>query len=81
MKLIWEKLECASKESGFLGGAMAPLWRSKVPGGWFVMAPGASSFFYPASTRTRSIFGTVLRCRRGTMGGRGQRLWRLSQSQ
>ena len=50
MVLVWEEIKCETKKKGLLGGALNPVLRAKVPGGWFVQAAtgvAASAFFYP----------------------------------
>ena len=47
--LIWEEVKCEKMEKSFLEGAMNPMLRAKVPGGWFIriaLLNVDSAFFY-----------------------------------
>ena len=47
--LIWEEVKCELMVKGFFGSGLTPMFRAKVPGGWFVrITVGAAdnAFFY-----------------------------------
>ena len=45
MVLRWEKIKCELVEKSFFA-SMNSLWRTKVPGGWFIQMSTDSAFFY-----------------------------------
>ena len=49
--LIWEEVKCEKQDKSFFSAGIAPMWRAKVPGGWFIRIIGApddaAAFFYP----------------------------------
>ena len=78
MVLIWEEVKCEAMTKSFFSVGMMPLFRAKVPGGWFIQVSKnleVSAYFYPDPEH----LWTVLRCRRGTIKSRGQSAWRRRQ--
>ena len=49
--LIWEEIKCEKQDKNFFSSGVSPLWRTKVPGGWFIRILGVpeadAAFFYP----------------------------------
>ncbi len=51
MKVLWEEIESGDRASVTTGlwaaSPLRKLFRTKVPGGWFVLSPAGSMIFYP----------------------------------
>jgi len=56
MVLKWEEIKCEKQEQSFFSGGITPIWRAKVPGGWFIRILGVTvsdaAFFYPDPAHT-----------------------------
>jgi len=51
MKMNWERIECEREPSRGSIRSFGPMWRAKIPGGWFVVIGSpegeAGVAFYP----------------------------------
>ena len=50
--LIWEEIKCEKQDKNFFSSGVGAMWRTKVPGGWFIRilgmaAEAGTAFFYP----------------------------------